>query len=742
LFDAIQAPTTTYTPALGYLINNGPSLGVTKFNLAEATKTDEWGRPYYGWTYKTGDKATYFVEEHLTYYTAVTECQIAADAKLKKDTVYTVYTNGADNETKYNVQPTDTVGKLGAQGRLTEVYDDRIVMIDTLLATVEDVSTVKYDAAGHIKTYAKLTLKVYDDATPTTLVEESSTNWEYTKGQVLLVSAVQDDSSQVVKATGKDYAEYIEIQGVADSVVGTQTTIWVLANQHTINGTTYYDNNRLALNQAGTDSTKNYNWYFDAQGNVIGSKAIPATYTYGILKNMIWNVGTPGYATATLIDPATGAETTVTVNTLDGAQGTFTGWANETYTPSYTVDLSKLGFVDADDTAYVSNDSIYNGVYNGFGLYRVETLANGKVNLDGYNVISYRHATTITTNATYFVGEGGHNVYVDDATVFTVRVSDGKGGYTYQQYVGKGNVPSFEAGTVRAFYVDTDVVADGIADYVYIKEGTMTNAGRAFVVATAPTYKTMYEGSIQYDYLVNSIVGTEAKVDAVKATSASSYVRNLSARVDVPHYVTYGVDGALATIDPFDTTAENAYGSTYYVKLANPGYSETTLLYNKTAVDTPSYNTSRATVVGDYTSLDDVTVWANVNVYVVYDATTGFASTVYVFDKPDSEIDSSVTPDPTLAKVVYEIKVVDTYGVTKNIITAAVQTNTSALTSTGTTLQQVLDAMATPPAGWTNVDGAADLIAALGITGASSSTTPAFNCAPGAVQTVTFIVVK
>ena len=662
---AAYVDTVEYTPAFGYVSNTvvtakAETLGEKNFNLTKsADGEDAWGRPQYKWfSDDNGNKkvdtketkyATIQAKPEATYTTAVTECQVASDVGIKTSKTYDTYTNGADNASKYIVQATDTVGKIGAQGRLTEVYEDRIVMIDTLLATVENVSAVKYDAAGHIKTYAKLELKVYDDTTPTTVIEESSTNWEYTKGQVLLVSAVQDGDSQVVKAAGKNYAKYIEIQGVADSVVGTQTTIWVLANQHTINGTTYYDNNRLALNQAGVDSTKNFNWYFDAYGNVIGSTVIPATYTYGILKSMIWNVGTPGYASAVLIDPATGAESTVTVNTIDGsAASPFTGWENKTYTPTYSVSAgTAIGFNSAK--AYVGNDSSQNAYYNGFGLYRVETLANGTVNLDGYEVVGYKHAGTIATNATYFEGAGGagDRVYVDDYTVFTVRTATPTG-YVYQQYVGKANVPSFDTATARTFYVKG---TDGYADYVYIKEGTLTYAGNAFVMATAPTYKTMFDGSTYFDVLVNAIVGTEPKVDAVKDTSADGNIRTLSARVGVPHYVTYNADGSISTMTRFETSAQSAAGTTDYVKLYKPGYSGTTLLWNKDATNQASYNTTLATVVGDYTSLDAVTDWNDVNVYVVYDENTMYASIIYVVNKAEGETDSSVPADPTAASL-------------------------------------------------------------------------------------------
>ncbi len=72
----------------------------------------------------------------------------------------------------------------------------------------------------------------------------------------------------------------------------------------------------------------------------------------------------------------------------------------------------------------VSNDSSDNGRYNGYALYQVGALwLTAPSALDGYDVIGYRHAATITNGATSFAGAGGDGnlQYVDDNTVFTVR---------------------------------------------------------------------------------------------------------------------------------------------------------------------------------------------------------------------------------------------------------------------------------------------------------------------------------
>ena len=135
---AAEVPMVTYTPALGYTnltaILNGKTnatLGYKNFGLTKtAASNDKWGRPLYKWTDgKTTVYATIKATPVATYTKAVTECDVAHDAGLKVDTAYALWVNGDKLASKYTVNLTDTVTKMGAQGRLVEVYEDTIVMI-------------------------------------------------------------------------------------------------------------------------------------------------------------------------------------------------------------------------------------------------------------------------------------------------------------------------------------------------------------------------------------------------------------------------------------------------------------------------------------------------------------------------------------------------------------------------------------------------------------------------------------
>lgn len=180
-----------YVSPNGAVNNYEHKLLAADFNLTLTETQDKWGRPTHTWNKGTATIGEYVDSDKLvkSYYTAVTECDIASDAGVKTEKIYPIFVNG-QTPVKYNVQATDTVAKLGAQGRLTEVYEDRIVMIDTFLAKVDNVTAATFDAAGHLKTPATITLAVYDSdtdvttpAAPKTVVlTNGSTNYTYAKG--------------------------------------------------------------------------------------------------------------------------------------------------------------------------------------------------------------------------------------------------------------------------------------------------------------------------------------------------------------------------------------------------------------------------------------------------------------------------------------------------------------------------------------------------------------------------------
>ena len=478
LFQGIQKAQVSYTPAFGYVTDKvigtkNNSLGEKNFKLVGKADADSFGRPATKWTYNVDDKSTLVVAKaDASYTTKVDECDIAAALGLKDNKEFTLYTNGSGNGSKYVVQPLDTVQKLGAQGTLLEVYKDAkvIVAIDTFLAKVTDVADITYDAQGHVKTPATITLEVYDTKTGSTTLtlKDYDDNYGYAKDEYVLVNAYTDATNSAtvsgkVLNTSKQYAE---ILGKATSIEGAQSVIYWNAQQHNVEGTVYDDAVKFYLDEAAQKDAK-YTWYFDSYNNLIGAADIAATNSYGVI-NRIWWVG----------------------NTADG---TGVAKANVTYVDGTTalVDLSKMTYVDttvktgkvthstgiAGNGMKVDGDYFYvdsyintnaaedtNGILNGH-LFQFTTQANGTLaavevagngtykNLHSENLAIYKDTQIISglvanSNTVYLIRSG------DDTTASP---------YTFKSVTGFDKIDRYQNDEVDY------VMSDDFAKYVFIK---------------------------------------------------------------------------------------------------------------------------------------------------------------------------------------------------------------------------------------------------------------------------------
>ena len=514
LFQGIQKAQVTYTPAFGYVTDKvistkTNSLGEKNFKLAKKAASDEWGRPATTWTYNTGDKTTTFVEKpDLTYTKAVTECDVAHDAGLKADTAYALYVNGDLNATKYIVNLTDTTTKMGAQGRLVEVYDDTIVMIDTFLAKVTSVSDATYDAQGHLRAEATITLAVFDgpsngttkmtsDSTADTLVlKNGETNYPYAKGDYVLLNTKTADvvrgakntsttSGLVITAADKKYGEIV---AKAETITGAQTIIYWNAQQHNVGGTVYDDAYKFLLDDAKQDSG-NYTWYLDQYGNLIGATTIEAATSYGVI-NSIWWAGNAAdgsgvaKANVTYMD---GTTAVLDISTLiyNGA----TENRNTTYTAmggklSHNTATNKVMSGDAYSTAPTSyfyidsyidqnaradvDDTTHGAKILNDDMFQFTTQANGTVkavevsgagtaaaykNLHSENLAIYKD-TQITSG-----------LVANSNTVYLIRSGLGTPAspYTFKSVTGFDKIDRYQNDEVDY------VMSDGFAKYVFIK---------------------------------------------------------------------------------------------------------------------------------------------------------------------------------------------------------------------------------------------------------------------------------
>ena len=484
-----------YTPAFGYQPTwPRETLGEDEFGLTKGDRTtiDDWGRPGYIWKYDTGDKSTTIEEAALaTYKTAVTECDVADDT-TDADATYALYVNSKTSTQKYTVQATDTVNKIGAQGRLTEVYTDRIVMIDTFLAQVDSVKDATFDAAGHMKTPATITLSVYDQGydkgASTVVLTNGETNYTYTEDQMVLLNAYTEkgtynDSGAVLVGRDKT-ATYGEIYSAATAITGTQTIIYNNANQHNINGTVYDDAMKLYLDQAKQETT-NHTWFFDQYNNLIGVTDISADTNYGII-NRIWWAGNAAdgsgtaQANVTYMDGTTG---TVTISDMtfmggnDSVIGTAYSANMKNGTPTYSTDVDDLMRImpkTGSNTAVVDDGYFYVSPYyatneqaddhNGNGivddhLFQFTIQADGTV--AAKEVAGAANDTDGLANVNTTVSKDSiTGITANSSTVFLIRNADD----TYTSITGINNIGSYQLGEVD--YVDMN--RDGVAEYVYV----------------------------------------------------------------------------------------------------------------------------------------------------------------------------------------------------------------------------------------------------------------------------------
>ncbi len=240
IFQAALQDTVTYTAGLGYVKTGSGLAGGTNGSLSKKNfdlksgdyqVIDDWGRPGYKWYSGSTAIATITATPAKEYDTTQRECDVAHDLGIETSATYRLFVNSAKATTdSYRIQATDTVTKVGGQGRITEFYAKltnphngstwpaSVVMIDTYLAKVTGVTAPVLDKAGHVIVPAKLNLDVYDgpmsygsvttgigtnnplDSTkptedgkfPSKHVATQNTAFEYVVGDMLLVRGYTD----------------------------------------------------------------------------------------------------------------------------------------------------------------------------------------------------------------------------------------------------------------------------------------------------------------------------------------------------------------------------------------------------------------------------------------------------------------------------------------------------------------------------------------------------------------------
>ena len=633
LFRAIQSPVVTYTPAFGYQTDkvqklDQTTLGYKNFKLADADDEDVWGRPTTKW-YKDSDKDLKYDSDE-TVYAEITatpdasfnvetsECDICEALSVKKTTtVVDTYTNGVKDTKDVTYTATATKAMVGAQGQQLEFYEVdggyRLVVIDTYLAKVDSVKDEKTDTKGHVTSDAYMNLTVYTNYAGVDYVVKGD---DYAKGDYVLVN-VNKDTDNNVKIVGFTAKQpLVEIVGKAESFDGAQSKLWRNSNKHTIADKDYMDAVEFNHDEA-QKSTIKFTWFLDQFGNLIGSVALDRS-NYAVLKDIIWNVGRPGSAEATLISMVDGKEYTATVDTFDGfsaKDGQTAGYwmADKNDEDPYHTSSSRNTF------GYVGEELSDNDMYRGLAMYRVDTNDDGTVNLEGIEsvkkndqnkivvdklYVNYVENVSVDVKTSAIVKGGSEEASLTKSTNFIIR--DGKGTkadpFTYELKTGTKELPAMK--NVDLFYVDSD--KDGFVDFVYVVDYISATLDPSYVFAYTTEASEDFDADI---FTVNVYVNGEKQDIDFNAATYKTLKNNLNKLFVAEFNATTGVVDTLTLV-----TEDN----------------DRTL--NKVEDTVVDYVTGDFTVSNDNETIKNVETTDGTMTYVVAENGFKFVSTVNGYD--------------------------------------------------------------------------------------------------------------
>ena len=491
LFRAIaEASTVTYTPAFGYVTdkvlgNAAPTLGYKNFKLVGKDSADKWGRPATKWIYNVGDKETLVNDKPVVSYTTkVAECDIAKDLGISSaKKIEKAYIDGQQpgitselvSTNKYGtINPLATTSYVGAQGRLTEVYDMdsdgyRLVEINTYLAQVDKVTAAKTDRNGHT-TDATVDLTVYNGTTNGKTL--SIWNFDgvkaegFTVDQYVLVTVLPEG----YKANPALNKASVESVVAAEVVAGGKLTGWTneigtTAATSVVAGTTYNDANKFFLNWREAGS----NWLvaLDSYGNAIG--LVKSSSSYAAVARIEWKPNTTsfgGYALADIVLADGTVQENVTVASVNGNAANATGAQGQTYTQGIPANGS-VSIYWNNNTEYYKHIMSYS--VNADGSYNLMPLKDHAMTATGDSVLDLSQATYTKGSGTIY---NKTNTVV--ATASTVFLYINENGYSYTVYTGKDNAPSISDATMCVKYD-----SNGYADLVVVRK--FTAASNTFV---------------------------------------------------------------------------------------------------------------------------------------------------------------------------------------------------------------------------------------------------------------------
>ena len=698
LFRAIaEASTVTYTPAFGYVTdkvlgNAAPTLGYKNFKLVGNDSADVFGRPATKWIYNVGDKSTLVVDKPVVSYTTkVDECDIAKDLGITSaKAIEGAYIDGASyaknltsadvTSNRYaTINPLATTSYVGAQGRLTEVYDMgtagyRIVEINTYLAQVTKVTPAYTDRNSHT-TVDTVDLKAYttsNTASPATFTKVEASG--FTVGQYVLVTI-----SNVGTATAA-----VESVVAAEVVTGGKLTGWTnevgtTAATTVVAGTTYKDSNKFFLNYRVAG-----NWMVatDTYGNAIG--LVESASNYLAVARIEWKANATsfgGYALADVVLANGEVKNDVTIASVNGNAANATGAQGNTYTQGVPASGS-VSIYWTNNSAYYNHIMAYSVNADGsYNLMNATHYTNAATKSDKIIDLGFTESTPETTagtayynNSTATIGDQTNNIVATDNTVF-LYVNDN--GYSYTVYTGKNNAPSITAAkmcvkfdsygyaelvVVRGYtaasntfiaYV-TDKTIDGYAypsgvqvpAYTVYKMGSLdaTTVYDATVSGTTVTatskFATAYDGANAGHGLYKFEVTSDGYISSMTLVMAGEGAYN----TDTTNHIDRATVKAPVVGNSFQTARSEGTPNKDFNVLTDPATA---------VIKVVKYNDGTIALAAG--TADDITT-SSITVLVNYDATASLnkynAKTVYVVTSENIE-----NPNPSVPANVASIEI-------------------------------------------------------------------------------------
>ena len=442
LFRAIQSPMVTYTAAFGYqnvglngdkdgkLFQNNVSLGKKNFKLESKDTADKFGRPTITWKYNTGDEETVIAVKPLATFTEPAKnCEVYDESGLAKDTKLDVYTNSKDatKDGTYVIADNKEACAETQQGRLTEIYKDRVVNVDTFLAEVEKAVAEKTDAKGHVTKAYVLVDEIYGFEGK--FEAKFVTSDEFKADDMVLVTVADGKIQSMVKAESKG-GMLTKIKGNTKTINSIQGVMGIDKEDVKVTNTAMYTNGYDLLTLGSS-----YNFYFDTYGNVIGLDALASNYA--VLDSLY-------------IDRVEGKRG------VDGLFGTpyfFNGEKAE------GVAIDEVMGYDVKDNAINSNSSKNDDFYYTVYAYTVDK--DGVYTFENAEFDTSRYARFVAGNKYITIDEGRLQLNKDTQILLQTSESpDGK----IAHYTGYDKLPSFS----RAWKVQyLDVNNDGYVDLFY-----------------------------------------------------------------------------------------------------------------------------------------------------------------------------------------------------------------------------------------------------------------------------------